>query len=182
MRTRLSEKKPETDGEILTRSQQFELSVSEFSSTRSFKSKKYIVDLPAHMAECDVNYHKLYKLFQNMRLEDEQPLQVLFFEHIFSIKLIVLDRGPHTTTIGISQTNETEGWVLIPNISVRVYHDAKSAEVIKIDNQNVFHGVYEYPNRKMRQPDEKKQINKFLGEVLSLCIENGIGPDLFVKA
>jgi hypothetical protein len=72
--------------------------------------------------------------------------------------------------------------VLIPNISVRVYHDAKSAEVIKIDNQKVFHGVYEYPNRKMRQPDEKEQINRFLGEVLSLCIENGIGPDLFAKA
>ncbi len=182
MRTRLSEKRPETDGEILTRSQQFELSVSEFSSTRPFKSKKHSVDLPAHMAECDVNYHKLHKLFQNMRLEDEQSLQVLFFEQIFSIKLIVLDRGPYTTTIGISQTNETEEWVLIPNISVRVYHDAKSAEVIKIDNQNVFHGVYEYPNRKMRQPDEKEQINKFLGEALSLCIENGVGPDLFAKA
>ena len=103
------------------------------------------------MAECDVNYHKLHKLFQNMRLEDEQSLQVLFFEHIFSIKLFVFDRGPYTTTIGISQTNETEEWVLIPNISVRVYHDAKSAEVIKIDNQHVFHGVYEYPNRAKSQ-------------------------------
>ena len=55
------------------------------------------------------------------------------------------------------------------------------AEVIKVGNQKVFHGVYEYPNRKMRQPDEKEQINKFFGEVLSLCIENGIGADLFAK-
>ena len=181
MRTRLSEKRPETDREILTRSRQLELSVSEFSSARSFKSKKYSIDLPAHMAECDVNYHKLKKLFQNMRLEDESLLRISFSDRVFNISLIVQDRGPYTTTIRISQIAETDEWVLIPDIVVRVYHDAKSAEVIKVGNQKVFHGVYEYPNRKMRQPDEKEQINKFFGEVLSLCIENGMGADLFAK-
>ena len=177
----MSEKRPETDREILTRSQQLELPVSEFSSARSFKSKTYSIDLPTHMAECDVNYHKLQKLFQNMRLEDECLLRILFSERVFNISLAVQDRGPYTTTVRISQIAETDDWVLIPNIAVRVYHDAKSAEVIKVGNQKVFHGVYEYPNRKMRQPDEKEQINKFFGEVLSLCIENGIGADLFAK-
>ena len=178
----MSEKRPETDREILTRSQKFALSVSEFSSAGSPKSKRYSIDLPAHMAECEVNYHKLQKLFRSMHSEDERSLHILFSEQIFNICLVVLDRGPYTTTLRINQTNEANSWVLIPSITVRVYHDAKSAEVIKVGKQKVFHGVYEYPNRKMRQPDEKSQINKFLGEVLTLCVENGISDNLFSKA
>ncbi|GIS51825.1 MAG: hypothetical protein Ct9H90mP27_3160 [Gammaproteobacteria bacterium] len=44
-----------------------------------------------------------------------------------------------------------------------------------------FSGSYEYPNKKMRQPDEKEQINKFLGEILSLCIEKGLGSFRFLN-
>ena len=181
LREKLSEKRPETDREILTRSQKFDLQVSDSSAIPATKSQRYRIDLPSHMAECDVNYHRIQKLFPGMRLEDKKSFEILFSEQAYRVTLEVLDRGPYTTTIRIKQSEKTDRWVVIPTISVRVYHDAKSAEVIRVGNQEVFHGVYEYPNRNMRQPDEKEQINKFLGEVLLLCVENGIGSELFAK-
>ena len=57
---------------------------------------------------------------------------------------------------------------------VRVYHDAKAAEVIAFQDQRRFKAVYGYPNRQMRHPDEKVQINRFLGEFLRMCIAHGI--------
>ncbi len=59
-------------------------------------------------------------------------------------------------------------------LSVRLYHDAKCAEVIGFQDQRAFKAVYGYPNRQMRHPDEKVQVNRFLGEFLHMCITHGI--------
>ena len=172
----MSEKRPETDREILSRSQKFELSFSKESLSRAVKSKKYSPDLAAHMAECDINYHKLHKLFGEMRSRKTKTISVGFMDQIVKVRIRVLDRGPYTTTVSINQIKGEANWNFIPSISVRIYHDAKSAEVVRVENEKVFHGAYEYPNKKMRQPDEKEQINKFLGEILSICLTYGLGP------
>ena len=175
MRKRLSEKRPETDREILSRSKKFELPIVGLTSNRSSQSKKYSPDLATHMAECDMNYHKLLKLFGEMRSKKAKSITLSFADQVVKVRIVVLDRGPYTTTVSIDQVKRKGEWNVIPSSSVRIYHDAKSAEVVSIENQRVFHGAYEYPNKKMRQPDEKEQINKFLGEILSVCIENGLG-------
>ena len=177
----MSEKRPETDREILSRSKKFELPFAEKALSRSSRSRKYSPDLAAHMAECDVNYHKLQKLFGEMRARNSKTISVGFVDQVVKIRLVVLDRGPYTTTVSVNQIEEKTKWKVIPSISVRIYHDAKSAEVVRIENQRVFHGAYEYPNKKMRQPDEKEQINKFLGEILSICIDNGLGSVQFAN-
>jgi len=35
------------------------------------------------------------------------------------------------------------------------------------------HQRYEVPNAAMHHPDEKSQVNRALGELLSVCIEQG---------
>ena len=180
-RKSLSEKRPETDREILSRSKKFELPMAEVSHRHSAQSRKYSPDLAKHMAECDMNYHKLYKLFKDMRSKKTKTISLDFGDHAVKVRIAVTDRGPYTTTVFIDQVNGKKKWNVIPNISVRIYHDAKSAEVVSIENQSVFHGSYEYPNKKMRQPDEKEQNNKFLGEILSLCIEKGLGSVRFLN-
>ena len=60
---------------------------------------------------------------------------------------------------------------------IQLYHDAKSAEVVAYQHQSRFHGAYEYPNKRMRARDEKEQLNRFLGEYLSLCLAVGMSPD-----
>ena len=180
-RKRLSEKRSETDREILSRSKKFELPIAGLSRSRSVQSKKYSPDLATHIAECDMNYHKLLKLFGEMRSKKTKTIAVSFADKIVKVRIVVLDRGPYTTIVSIDQVKRKGEWNFIPSSSVRIYHDAKSAEVVSIENQRVFHGAYEYPNKKMRQPDEKEQINKFLGEILSLCIEKGLGSVRFVN-
>ena len=56
---------------------------------------------------------------------------------------------------------------------MRAYHDARMAKVIGAENARRFRGIYPYPNAAMHQPDEKTQLNLFLGEWLSHCIACG---------
>ncbi|MEO0442849.1 MAG: DUF1249 domain-containing protein [Pseudomonadota bacterium] len=59
------------------------------------------------------------------------------------------------------------------SIDVRLYHDATLAEVIAWQGQRRFQPRHEYPNPQMYQRDEKAQLNTFLGELLSFCLEKG---------
>lgn len=59
-------------------------------------------------------------------------------------------------------------------IKIRVYHDARTAEVIEFQGQRRFQAVYDYPNPEMRQPDEKVQVNRFLSEFLNACLRHGV--------
>ena len=65
-------------------------------------------------------------------------------------------------------------WSTKPALSVRLYHDARSAEVVEYQRDDHFRAVYDYPNRHMRLPDEKAQVNRFLGEFLSMCLVHGV--------
>ncbi len=64
-----------------------------------------------------------------------------------------------------------------PTMLVRLYHDAQSAEVVEVRNESRFKEVYEYPNPRMRARDEKAQVNRFLGEYLSMCLRYGLAAE-----
>jgi uncharacterized protein YqiB (DUF1249 family) len=63
--------------------------------------------------------------------------------------------------------------ILHPKMIIRLYHDARMAEVIS--NQDIRHVKprYDYPNTQMHLPDEKQQISQFLKEWLQLCLKLG---------
>ncbi len=56
---------------------------------------------------------------------------------------------------------------------VRIYHDASTAEVISRQGHRNVQARYPIFNPKMYHADEKKQVNLFLGEWLSLCLREG---------
>lgn len=110
-----------------------------------------------------------------MRDCDEREFDITLGNNRARICLGVVERGPYTTLLSLSQTEPAvQPWAATPSLTIRVYHDAKSAEVVEYQNQNRFHGSYDYPNMRMRQRDEKAQINRFLGEYLTLCLELGL--------
>lgn len=92
------------------------------------------------------------------------------------VELRVLERSRYTTLIQLVQRPQLS-WGRSPNMRIRMYHDAKSAEVVEYQHQNRFHGSYELPNRRMRQRDEKAQLNQFLGEYLRYCLAVGGAMD-----
>lgn len=135
--------------------------------------KRYSIDLPAHMAECDANYLRLMKLFPSLMDSDESSFGVAVGPHQHQVRLRVRERAPYTTLIELSQLPRAP-WSTRPALIVRLYHDARSAEVVEYQRGGHFRAVYDYPNADMRQPDEKAQVNRFLGEFLSVCLKHGV--------
>ncbi len=139
------------------------------------------------MAECDANYMRLVTLFRNWQKHDQCRFQLGDDRAATDVTLEVIERNPYTTLWRIVQTPSAETraplaafhWHPKPTMTIRLYHDAKSAEVVEYQNMRHFRPVYEYPNAKMHQPDEKFQLNRLLSEFLSLCLSRGVDAEEF---
>ncbi|POA22119.1 DUF1249 domain-containing protein [Pseudomonas sp. FW300-N1A1] len=135
---------------------------------------RYRVDLVGLQSACEANYARLLRLLPEMRnqpaarriamTQGDQMLGVLTLE--------VLRACPYTTTLRVRQEHSLP-WLPVPQLEVQVYHDARMAEVISAEHARRFRGIYPYPNALMHQPDEKAQLNVFLGEWLSHCLACG---------
>ena len=125
------------------------------------------------MAECDANYLRLMKLFPSLREDDVSDFGVCIGDMQYEVRIEVQERGPYTTLVRLSQLPEAP-WSTRPALTVRIYHDARSAEVVEYQRGGHFRAVYDYPNTDMRQPDEKAQVNRFLGEFLAMCLTHGV--------
>jgi uncharacterized protein YqiB (DUF1249 family) len=145
---------------------------------------RYSIDLRAHMAECDANYARMHRLLPELFDADERLVTLpLPGDDDGTIVFRVVERCPYTTTLSVrfddpafGEEADDDGWhhmVPAPELRVRLYHDAQTAEVTGYQGEDRFAGRYEYPNEKMRQPDEKVQLNRFLGEYLALCLAHG---------
>ena len=125
------------------------------------------------MAECDANYLRLMKLFPGLGQEDFSAIGVVLGEHPYRVQVRVVERAPYTTLIELQQLPELP-FSVRPRLAVRLYHDARSAEVVEYHGARHLRPVYDYPNRDMHLPDEKAQVNRFLSEFLSLCLTHGV--------
>lgn len=86
------------------------------------------------------------------------------------IRIEILDQNPYTTTIQIRQSMAAgQSWVCDLVMKVRIYYDARVAEVIAYQGAYALQAFYPYPNPKMFQPYEKRRVNKFLAEWLHFC-------------
>jgi uncharacterized protein YqiB (DUF1249 family) len=63
-----------------------------------------------------------------------------------------------------------------PHMLVRLYHDARLAEVCCSQQISRIKARYDYPNEKMHQQDEKQQVNLFLHDWLKHCLKHRITP------
>ncbi len=146
------------------------------------RGHRYNMDLPAHMAECDANYLRLNKLFPKMSAEDTAAIGLDLNGTSLQVRWKVLERSPYTTLARLSQHPEAP-WSHRASMTVRLYHDARSAEVVEYQGRKHFlRATYDYPNADMRQPDEKAQINRLLGEYLALCLSHGVATKAPVLA
>jgi len=135
----------------------------------------YVPDLIADMAECDANYIRLRQLFPDMEAENDIRFGIQTKTNEGATVVIrVRERCPFTTMISVDVTSENDRpFIRWPNLELRVYHDVNSAEVTSFERHKNFRYRYATPNENMFQPDEKSQINRFLGELLTYCIEHG---------
>jgi uncharacterized protein len=142
------------------------------------KKKRYVVDLKKQMAECEGNYIRLLKLLPDLEENDRWQFAISDESlHLGELAICVIERSKYTTLLRIWQKDSWGEWLNQPELSVRMYHDARLAEVVGYQKQRHLDGRYHYPNPKMRQPDEKMQINLFLAEWLSHLQQYGHSVD-----
>ncbi|MRX28538.1 DUF1249 domain-containing protein [Kangiella sp. HZ709] len=144
--------------------------------------KKYSPDLRSFMAVSTTNYAKFMKLLPEMAsISKIAPLTQVHFQKQPSLAISLLQASRYTQTVelkqqGFKQPEFQQGEVLKHlhrTFCVRVYHDAKMAEVLSGVHDSMLPPVFKQPNPEMKQVDEKAQLNRFLGEWLSFCLEYG---------
>lgn len=102
-----------------------------------------------------------------------------------TVKIQIVEAFKYTTTLEIQQKPELRTWMTNPSMLVRVYHDASTAEVVSYQGHRNLQPRYPQPNPMMYQADEKMQVNRFLGEWLTHCLNVGRSlekPDLLFNS
>jgi uncharacterized protein YqiB (DUF1249 family) len=128
------------------------------------------------------NYSKLTDLLPGLPYR-QGPLAITI-AGLPLIHIDILEQNPYTTTIRISQSMAAgQPWVCNLRMKVRLYHDARVAEVIAYQGVHALQAFYPYPNPKMFQPYEKRRVNQFLAEWLRHCLDRRflVPHQFFVK-
>ena len=136
--------------------------------------RRYVPDIARFGAICEANYVLLCKLLKQF----EAGAVVSYGLHVQDmslgqIRLMVKESSRYTNLVMLEQIHTSGKWLNNPHLSVRLYHDARMAEVISAANHSRVEGVNGYPNKKMHLPDEKLQLNQFLAEWLNFCVSHG---------
>lgn len=131
--------------------------------------KKYVPHLPTILAVCEHNYACLMKLLPDCDTED---LSYQFtINDALEYKIRILETSRYTSTFEMSQIQKNTPKFLCPVMEVRLYHDAKVAEVLSSQRTSKLEPSYEYPNLKMHQRNEKQMVNVFLAEWVHFCLQ-----------
>ena len=129
--------------------------------------------LQIHHAQCEVNFLHLQRLLPGFPCGQQKLVDVtLGARHTQRISLCVAERNPYTAQVVLHQEKPVWGGRGI-ELHVRAYLDVCMAEVVGSPPINRLLPRYPYPNPRMLARDEKWQLNRLLGEWLSLCISDG---------
>lgn len=131
--------------------------------------KKYVPHLPSILAICESNYASALRLLPDCDSEDlSYEFQI---SETLRYRIKILESTRYTSTIEMAQFALNTPAFLQPLMEVRLYHDAKVAEVLSCQRISKLEPSYEYPNLKMHQRNEKQMVNIFLAEWLQFCLQ-----------
>ncbi|MEI8608383.1 dehydrogenase [Enterovibrio norvegicus] len=130
----------------------------------------YRVDLNALMRMYETNYAKLLRL---MPRQDDVGEFCVYEIQGNEFQVDIVESTRYTTLLDIWQRGDVPEY-LRPRLVVRMYHDARVADVCTSQSISQIQPRYDYPNPRMLQQDEKHQINAFLSDWLGHCLRNGI--------
>ncbi|TYK67429.1 DUF1249 domain-containing protein [Colwellia echini] len=156
--------------------------MSFFPNRASVKTakKNYRPNLVSLMSLCANNYMLLLKVLANNKAVGES--RQFFISDFLAYTVTIKEVTRYTAVISFEQDSLSHSLNNIPDIvanslhprmTIRLYHDARMAEVLATQDIRQVKPRYDYPNHKMHQQDEKQQTNQFLNEWLHLCLDLG---------
>lgn len=134
-----------------------------------FSARQYIQSLPKYITLCEQNYLRLLKLMPDEQQGATRHIAIAGSDYLLTVKHC----AKYTTDLDIAQQSSPIYGLPFWSMNVRLYHDARVAEVVYPNYHQRVKPSYGYPNPDMHQKDEKYQVNAFLGDWLSACVENG---------
>lgn len=143
----------------------------------------YRPNLSNLMSLCEVNYMMITRLLADMAKMGET--RSFFISDFLSYTIVIKEVTKYTSLVVMSQdahigTHQLSEY-MSPKMIIRLYHDARMAEVISNQDVRQIKPRYDYPNQAMHLPDEKQQVNQFLKEWLQLSLQLGQTKVEFVK-
>lgn len=139
----------------------------------------YVTDLKSLQGECSANYLRLVRLVGDMEAGQRRDIALKGNkQHFGDLHLYIHEQAPYTTMVNVSQSGPLDSVMEGPRMRVHLYHDVRMAEVTDFQRERHFNGRYRYPNARMHQPDEKLQLNRFLGEWLAHGLAYGHAVDV----
>jgi uncharacterized protein YqiB (DUF1249 family) len=145
------------------------------------KASYYRPNLSDLMSLCDVNYMMLLRLLADKEVVGDK--RRFFISDFLSYSIEVNEVTRYTSLVTMTQDAFINGKELTdgiklthflrPKMVIRLYHDARMAEVISNQDIRQVKPRYDYPNHAMHLPDEKQQMNLFLKEWLQLSLQLG---------
>lgn len=130
--------------------------------------RRYVPDLDRLLAGCERNYLTLSALLAVGDVIGRAGGRR-------ALELLTIEEDRYTTTLQVqehdpSAVGSASHWLTgTRRMIVRLYHDARLAEVLQWHNRRVIQGSYPYPNAQMAQRDEKQRVTDFLTEWLASC-------------
>ena len=122
--------------------------------------------------ECEMNYLRLLRLLPDMS-EGAMVRVRHCTQRIAAMSLRVGEVSRYTCVIDVRIERDGPQWLPDVELRVRVYHDARMAEVIAwCSDRTIPWAMSERPGKQSR--DEKWQWNRFLCEVLSYSLSHGL--------
>jgi len=143
--------------------------------------KNYRPNLVSLMTLCANNYMLLLKVLAGKTVVGD--VRHFFISDLLAYSVSVKEVTRYTSVISFEQdslnlsANDNIPNIVVnalhPRMTIRLYHDARVAEVLSTQDIRQVKPRYDYPNIHMHQQDEKQQINQFLNEWLHLCLHLG---------
>jgi hypothetical protein len=141
---------------------------------KSMKRQRYVPDLRGFMRLCEENYRLIVRLFPHWQeavsasakwIETDAPIVCLSCQ--------VVERTPYTLLLQFDQYPVIEPWIKALSMQVRLYHDARMAEVVLFQHQRPRLPKQMGGDLAVHVVDEKNQSNYFLHEWLRYCLSKG---------
>ncbi|WNC69327.1 DUF1249 domain-containing protein [Thalassotalea nanhaiensis] len=138
---------------------------------------KYRPSLKGLDQSFEKNYMLITRLLGDMDIEGDE--RYFFITDVLEYKIAITEKTKYTHVVEfkqlVSQTESLASKVHLPkpSMTIRIYHDARLAEVIESQYIKQIKPRYDYPNQEMHLPDEKQQTQHFLTEWLHLCLTEG---------
>ncbi|KZN52581.1 DUF1249 domain-containing protein [Pseudoalteromonas luteoviolacea] len=132
-------------------------------------SRGYVQSLPKYITLCERNYLRALKVLPEETVGSSRQIKIGSMDFFISVDCV----AKYTTDIKITQQHSLSSHLGQFELAVRLYHDAKVAEVYQHNYHQRVKPSYRYPNPGMHHKDEKYQLNAFLGDWLLACVENG---------